>query len=49
VENGRIVGEDANKGTYFGAVVAQLFHDSSTNPPLPPFMPTVMNLDTTAY
>jgi hypothetical protein len=49
MQNGQVVGEDANKGTYFGAVVAQLFSDSSSNPPLPPFMPSVMNLDTTAY
>lgn len=49
VKGGQVVGEDANKGTWLGAVQAQLFWDSASDPPEPPAGPTVQNLKTLMY
>jgi hypothetical protein len=49
MQAGQITGEDYNKGTYFGAVVAQLFADSAANPPVPPAVEAVRNLKQTFY
>jgi hypothetical protein len=50
MKNNQIVSEDPNKGTWWGACVAQVFYDSSFNPAPPPAnQPIVGNFKTLAY